>query len=98
MPEIGSEWKSGSPGHSSLDAHHGRSLYDRDFKGGVFLDWISSELIFCFNVELACGEANEGYCDTHKGELMMCEICGSKKIRFVSGGKYVCMDCGYLPS
>ena len=29
---------------------------------------------------------------------MACEICGSKKIRFVSGGKYICLDCGYLPS
>jgi hypothetical protein len=27
-----------------------------------------------------------------------CEMCGLYDIRFVSGGKYICLTCGLLPS
>jgi hypothetical protein len=29
---------------------------------------------------------------------MHCEICHSEDVRLVSGGKYRCLTCGYLPS
>ncbi len=29
---------------------------------------------------------------------LCCEICGSHNTRLVSGGKYRCLMCGFLPS
>lgn len=33
-----------------------------------------------------------------KRAVLRCEICHSEDVRFVSGGKYRCLTCGYLPS
>lgn len=36
--------------------------------------------------------------DTPKRAMLHCDICGSDDVRLVSGGKYRCLTCGYLPS
>jgi hypothetical protein len=36
--------------------------------------------------------------DAPKRAMLHCDICSSDDVRLVSGGKYRCLTCGYLPS
>ena len=36
--------------------------------------------------------------DMAESSGVCCEMCGLYNTRFVSGGKYICLSCGFLPS
>lgn len=36
--------------------------------------------------------------DMAESSGVRCEMCGMYDTRFVSGGKYICLSCGFLPS
>lgn len=36
--------------------------------------------------------------DMAESSGVRCEMCGLYDTRFVSGGKYICLSCGFLPS